>query len=138
MRRWRAAHPSDHSEDNRAYYARHRYERLEQSAVYHRANPHIGRARSENYRARKAAALGSFTSAEWLALVEQYGGRCGYCGEKPSRLHADHRIPLSRGGSNTIENIVPACGRCNGRKGQLTEQEFRARLAKERRDDLQS
>ena len=135
MRRWRAAHPDEHSEDNRAYYARNRQERLEQSAAYHRANPHVGRARSQNYRARRLAALGSFTSTQWLALVEAYGGRCGYCGET-GPLQADHRIPLSRGGSNTIDNIIPACARCNTRKAQMTETEYRARLASGPRNDL--
>jgi len=107
MRRWRAAHPKEHGEDNRAYYGRHRDERLEQSAAYHRANPQVGRARTQNYRARKIAALGSFTAAEWLALVEQYQGRCAYCGET-GPLEADHRIPLARGGTNHIDNILPA------------------------------
>jgi len=44
----------------------------------------------------------------------------------------DHRIPLARGGDNTIANILPACGRCNRRKHLMTEEEFRARLAAER------
>src|SRR5204862_1538041 len=103
MRRWRAAHPDEHSEDGRAYYDRHREERLERSAEYHRANPHVGRAKSANYRARKLAASGSFTPGEWLALVETYGGRCAYCGER-GPLEADHRVPLACGGGNTIAN----------------------------------
>ena len=137
MRRWRRAHPDAHRQENRSYYARHREERLEQSAVYHRANPHVGRARGLNYRARKLAALGSFTPAEWLALVERYRGRCAYCGAIGT-LEADHRIPLARGGTNDIDNILPACRRCNAKKRLLTEAEFRARLAVERRDDLKS
>jgi 5-methylcytosine-specific restriction endonuclease McrA len=137
MRRWRAAHPDEHNDDTRAYYERHRDERLAQSAAYHRAHPEIGRARSANYRARRIAAQGNFTAAEWLALVERCGGRCGYCGET-GRLEADHRIPLARGGSNTIENILPACRRCNAKKRLMTEEEFRLRLAQERGEDLQS
>ncbi|HZP95828.1 MAG TPA: HNH endonuclease signature motif containing protein [Candidatus Limnocylindria bacterium] len=108
MRRWRAAHPVEHATDNRAYYARHRDERLAQSAEYHSANPEVGRARSANYRARKLAADGAFTPREWLALVEQHGGACAYCGAA-GPLEADHRIPLARGGSNWIDNILPAC-----------------------------
>jgi len=44
-------------------------------------------------------------------------------------IQTDHRIPLSRGGSNFIDNIVPACRPCNLRKHTLTEAQFRARLA---------
>jgi 5-methylcytosine-specific restriction endonuclease McrA len=137
MRRWRAAHPEEHAKDNREYYVRHREERLAQSAEYHSDHPEVGRARWQNYRTRKIAAEGAFTAQEWLALVAMYGGRCAYCGiEGP--LEADHRIPLSRGGTNRIENILPACRSCNGRKHRMTEEEFRARLASEQGDDLQS
>jgi 5-methylcytosine-specific restriction endonuclease McrA len=137
VRRWRIAHPEDHNAKNRLYYARNREERLAHTAEYHREHPEVGRTKSQNYRARKFAAVGSFTSAEWLALVEAHAGRCAYCGEI-GPLQADHRTPLSRGGTNTIDNILPACQKCNARKHMLTEAEFRARLASERGDNLQS
>jgi 5-methylcytosine-specific restriction endonuclease McrA len=136
-RRWRLAHPERHNEKNRRYYSRNREVRLAHTTTYHREHPEVGRARSENYRARNRAALGSFTAAEWLALVAQYGGRCAYRGEAGS-LEADHRIPLDRGGTNFIENILPACRRCNAEKRTMTEAEFRARLAGEQPPDLQS
>ena len=47
------------------------------------------------------------------------------------KLEPDHRVALSRGGSNRIENILPSCHPCNARKHRLTEAEFRARLAAE-------
>ena len=80
---------------------------------------------------RRAAAAGMhFKTKEWLALLEMYEGRCGYCGiEGP--LEADHRTPLCRGGSNTIENIIPACRHCNRSKHRRTESEFRDLLARE-------
>ena len=130
MRRWRTAHPEAHNADTRADYEKHREQRLTQSSIYHREHPEIGRARQQNRRARKLAAEGSFTPADWLALVEFWGGRCAYCGEG-GVLEADHRVPLSRGGTNHIANILPACRRCNAKKHKMTEEEFRARLAKE-------
>ena len=137
MRRWRAAHADEHNAERREYYGRHREEQLAQSAQYHRDHPEVGRARGQNYRARKYAATGSFNPGEWLELVALYGGRCAYCGATDS-LEADHRIPLARGGSNLIENILPACRSCNARKHLMSDVEFRARLASESTDDLQS
>ena len=136
MRRWRLAHPAEHAARKREWYARHRDAIRLKNIEYRTNHPEVRRASWQNYRARKKAAGGTFTGVEWLALVEAYGGRCGCCGAT-GPLHADRRIPLSRGGTNTIDNI-PACGRCNARKATLTETEFRQRLAQERRGDLQS
>lgn len=42
--------------------------------------------------------------------------RCFYCGEAGGTI--DHVIPLSRGGSHAIGNLVPACRTCNLSKGK--------------------
>ncbi|RMD51998.1 MAG: HNH endonuclease [Nitrospirae bacterium] len=51
-----------------------------------------------------------------------YSGICYYCGRrfKPSELTMDHKIPLSRGGRSTKDNIVPSCKECNNKKKYLT------------------
>ena len=78
---------------------------------------------------KRRGAPGEFSAEQWQALVRVYDFRCGYCGRvKP--LHADHRTPISRGGPNTIDNIIPACKRCNSRKHNKTEAEFRAWLTR--------
>ena len=130
MRRWRARHPEEHRVENAAYYARHAERLKHRIADYHRANPAVVRAKSHRHRALRRGAEGSFTPDEWIALLESHGRRCAYCrGEGP--LEPDHRVALSRGGSNRIENILPACRRCNARKHRMSESEFRARLAAE-------
>jgi 5-methylcytosine-specific restriction endonuclease McrA len=50
---------------------------------------------------------------------------CQYCGKQPARkdLTVDHILPRSRGGYTTWENVVAACQRCNGRKGNRTPEE---------------
>ena len=70
------------------------------------------------YRARKRNAEGSHTFGEWELMKKQYGYICPACGEKEPKikLTEDHIIPLSRGGSDCIENIQPLCVRCNTRK----------------------
>jgi HNH endonuclease len=76
---------------------------------------------------------GSHTEREWTELVLAWGSRCFYCARpvqiKPElladELTKDHLIPLSRGGSDDIGNIVPACFHCNRLKGTMTIDEFR-------------
>lgn len=104
---------------------------------WRRKNPERSHAynRSAAHKRRKASAGQFFTAFEWLALLDWYGGRCVYCGDD-KLIEIDHRIPLTRGGSNLIENIVPACRRCNRRKNDKTEEEFRELLQQERRQGL--
>lgn len=128
VRRWNKAHPEKRRAGKRLYYERHRDQHKAVMAAYHAAHPEVLRAKSSAYRARARAADGQFTSSQWRALVVRYDGKCAYCGAT-GPLEVDHRIPLSRGGSNAIDNVLPACGSCNRAKHQLSEVEFRARLA---------
>ncbi|GAB4529948.1 MAG: HNH endonuclease [Anaerolineae bacterium] len=55
---------------------------------------------------------------------------CQYCGSQPPRkeLTVDHILPRSRGGHTTWDNVVTACQRCNGRKGNRTPDEANMKL----------
>lgn len=70
------------------------------------------------YKARKRKAEGSHTFGEWQLLKKQYGNICPACGrgEPKIKLTEDHIIPLSKGGSDFIENVQPLCVSCNTRK----------------------
>jgi len=61
---------------------------------------------------------GSFTSEEWEHLKAEYNYTCPLCGLKEPEiiLTIDHIVPLSRKGSNFIENIQPLCRSCNSKK----------------------
>ena len=130
MQRWRERHPEEHRAENAAYYARHADRLKARIAEYHRANPAVVHAKSQRHRALRKGAEGAFTPAQWNELVVIHGGRCAYC-RRDAPLEPDHRVALSRGGSNRIDNILPACRRCNARKHRMAEAEFRARLAAE-------
>jgi 5-methylcytosine-specific restriction endonuclease McrA len=130
MRRWRKRHPDDHNAEGRAFYARHKERLAPYFAAYIRTHRELRQTIRARRRSRELAAEGNHTKEQWIGLLQQYGYRCAYCGAEGS-LEPDHRVPLARGGTNHIENILPACRRCNTRKRLLTEDEFRARLAAE-------
>jgi 5-methylcytosine-specific restriction endonuclease McrA len=130
MRRWRQRHPDQHSAEGRDYYARHKERLAPYFAAYIRAHRELRQAIGARRRSRELAAEGDYTTEQWVALLQSYRYCCAYCGAE-GRLEPDHRVPLARGGTNFIENILPACHRCNSRKRLLTEEEFRARLASE-------
>lgn len=77
-------------------------------------------AKSALYRRRsRLADAGTFTKEEWEAVKARYGHRCLMCGrrEPEVKLTVDHVFPLSKGGSNTADNLAPLCSRCNKSKG---------------------
>lgn len=61
----------------------------------------------------------SHTSGEWELLKTQYGFMCAACG-KSKNLTKDHIIPISKGGTDKIENIQPLCQSCNSKKHTIT------------------
>jgi len=49
------------------------------------------------------------------AVFSKTGGVCIYCGKPAATV--DHVRAFSEGGSDDIENLVPACRGCNSKKG---------------------
>ncbi len=70
---------------------------------------------------------GEFSLDQWLLKIEFHGYCCYLCGKslQGKKFHLEHRIPLSRGGTNFLANVAPSCVRCNLSKGNKTEFEFR-------------
>lgn len=120
-RRWYDTHRAE-----KARYDRDRYE-LQRDRILPRARVtgRLWRARNlerlrlseQRRRARKAAVLNDLTAAQWAEIVAYFGGWCAYCLQPVPSPTIDHLRPISRGGSHTATNVVPACGPCNSSKG---------------------
>ena len=61
-----------------------------------------------------------------IRVVESFDRVCCYCSRRSASVledpdgaswHVDHRIPVSKGGSNHTANLALACAYCNLRKG---------------------
>lgn len=82
-----------------------------------------GRNYNQRRRSRKNDLLATLTNEEWQTILLVFDNSCAYCGLK-GPMTQDHWIPLSRGGEYTVDNIVPACKRCNSRKHTMTGEEY--------------
>lgn len=81
------------------------------------------KARWENHTPVGRAWLHPHTRA---AVLERDGYRCVYCGDGDGPFHIDHVLPVSRGGSDDLENLTCACAACNLSKSNKTPDEWRA------------
>ena len=78
------------------------------------------------HKRRALEAGGDFASADFSLVIERDGNRCYICGVEvdltlrwpdPGAPSRDHVIPLSKGGSHTLDNVKLAHLACNWAKG---------------------
>jgi 5-methylcytosine-specific restriction endonuclease McrA len=120
--------------EKRKHYREANHEKIiQRDKIYREVNSEFFNASHRKAkRKRKALRLQNghspYSEAE---VLNTYGTNCHLCGqsidfEAPRSsgafgwelgLHIDHVIPISKGGSDTLENVKPAHGRCNVSKG---------------------
>ncbi len=114
--KWKRANPDKVREIDAQWRRTNSDKDKERKAIWRQENPDKKNAIEHRRKARKTAAGGSYTAAEWQALIRYYGGRCLCCGRSDVALTVDHVIPISKGGTSNIDNIQPLCMRCNQSK----------------------
>jgi 5-methylcytosine-specific restriction endonuclease McrA len=117
IREYHAQHKEQIAARRRAYRLEHPEELRARHARWRKANPEACQAHGQRRRALVAnAPRNDLTREQWEAIKKHYKYRCVYCGKKMQRLTMEHLTPFSKGGSNTLDNVVPACKSCNSKK----------------------
>jgi 5-methylcytosine-specific restriction endonuclease McrA len=126
--RWAREHPERRRAIGRRSTAKRRATQPEKMAadyaVYKAKNPdkfaQYARDGLRKRRARKRGApRNDLTPQQWQEIQAACDYQCVYCQQvfPPWRLEQDHVQPLSKGGSHTVQNVLPACRPCNKKKG---------------------
>lgn len=117
-RTWKKSNPEHVNRKTREWYASNTEKVRAMRARWLAANPGKANEYVERRRARKAAApVNDFTASDWREVLAEFNYSCAYCLVRGVPLQQDHMTPLSRDGEHSRCNIVPACGKCNNRKG---------------------
>lgn len=108
-----ADHPEQVKASKGSHYANNREAVMASNKRWYLANRQRGNAIRMAHKAKKrfAHSVIHHSAAERLNLFTEYCGLCAYCLAPANTI--DHVVPAAMGGSNGIENIVPACGPCN-------------------------
>ena len=114
-RAYTARNPGKAAAAVQSWRERNKEHEREYRKKYRKENAELMRTIAHKRYARKVGNGGRGVSpAEWLALLEQFGGKCAYCGAHATER--DHVYPIVRGGKDEPENVVPSCRSCNARK----------------------
>lgn len=70
------------------------------------------------------------SKSERLQVYQKCQGHCAYCGSrlKYEDMQVDHVIPLNgyrQQGTDTLDNMLPACNSCNHYKASMPLESFR-------------
>lgn len=117
-RAWDAAHPTEAAQRHLRFRRNNPDKIRNWGRVYRDRRPDVMAAAKARRRVRERQVGGNFTRGEWIVLKARYQHTCLCCGQQEPaiKLTPDHVVPISKGGSNSIDNIQPMCLRCNQRK----------------------
>lgn len=100
-------------------YRRENSEKIREQKRNYRRSPRGKLIRLRNTQKRRALKKQihhtHFTPEMLQSHFAYFGDRCAYC-EAEGDLTIDHFIALTKGGSDCLGNIIPACKSCNSRK----------------------
>ena len=122
-----ATHANRLNAYNREYRATHKDEATAYRRAHQRANPEVY---VKNNQRRRASKLGNGVfEVKNKEIARMRMLPCVHCGGT-GNIHIDHVIPLSKGGTHSIGNLMPLCARCNQSKRADYYSVFKARQAK--------
>lgn len=129
---YRAAHADELREKQREYNAseagkaraaryasKHIQERRELARAYRQTPKGVIVHRvTERKRRQEKRAGGTLDNAAFYAKCADLQWHCQICGKELTieNVTIDHIVPISKGGTNAIENLQPLCMRCNNIK----------------------
>jgi len=84
----------------------------------------INLRKTNKRRALRYKTKGRVTTADINKLIEDSNNICFWCDKEIKKMHLDHVYPLSRGGEDTINNLVVSCSVCNQHKSDKMPEDW--------------
>ena len=95
------------------------------SKAYRKNNKDYFKAAYHKYRTKKVNNGGYYTKEQYNYMLEYFDYKCAYSGKCiKSNLHIDHIIPISKGGTSYIWNLIPSTPSANLSKNNRDMEEW--------------
>lgn len=118
------------------YYEKNKTVVLERNRKWIKNNREKMRSYNNKRRALKRGSTGEYSDADVYKKRVEQRDLCYWCHEAlNNKYHIDHVVPLSRGGSNSPENIVISCPKCNLKKGSKLPNEWEKLISNKCRNE---
>lgn len=98
-----------------AYYDKNKIQLSKYHKEWAKSNPVLAKTYGHKRRAKIRELPSTMTPESWNKALNYFGNKCCYCG-KQLPLSQEHFIPVTKGGSYSEDNIIPACTSCNTSK----------------------
>lgn len=103
------------------YYRAHRERKIQQAKAWIDNHPEQCKVIRKRAKLKRKAKLrgsgGSYTAEQLDACLDFFGHCCAYSGEPlEDDYHLDHVVPVAKGGTSSIYNLVPSNREPNQRK----------------------
>lgn len=130
-KQWHAANKDAVVACARKYRAAHLDKVRQWHRAWHEAHPLKKREYRQSRRARIEGNGGAHTAEDIEALYEIQNKRCAGCSKLlRGNYDIDHVMPVSRGGSNSADNLQLLCGHCNRSKHDALPEQWAHRIGK--------
>lgn len=130
-RAWNARHRDKKNATAAAYRGREKERINARRKLVRQYDKAVERLKAAKRRAQKRTGGGKLSKNIIEVLLERQEGLCACCGTPLNgAFHLDHKLPLSRGGTNADDNVQLLLPVCNMQKYTLTHAEFLAKKSK--------
>ena len=131
------------NERSKKYYKKNKEQSLAKSKAWFKKNPEKAKEIAKRYRqsvkgrltfktikATRRTTKFKITSGKVKKAFEKTGGQCPYCPAKitETSFSLDHIHPISKGGTNHLNNLIACCKSCNSKKGIFSLKQFKQKV----------
>lgn len=107
------------------YYEAHSEELKQRAKTYALQNPEkIKLYRTKRRAVTRGSRAYTIKVRDSRRALARYRHCCAYCNSSLIQVHWDHVLPVSRGGTHSVGNLLPTCPDCNLQKTSKTLTEW--------------